>query len=110
MDMWTDPAHEVQDNSYTSREQTFYPMLKWALVPPFFALGTKETFSPGWCLQPGLKVPAQRLLRSAQWQRTFSPGWRHQPKLKVDLYSRLEPSTGTKSPQPLVPVGNTNPD
>ena len=94
----------------TSREQNFHPMLKWALVPAFFAPGTRETFSPGWYLQPGLKVPAQRLLRSAQWQRTFSPGSRHQPGLKVDLYSRLEPPTGTKSPQPLVPVGNTNQD
>ena len=83
-------------NYFTSREQTFHPMLKWALVPAFFAPGTRETFSPGWCLQPGLKVLAQQLLRSAQWQ--------------VDLYSRLEPPTGTKSPQPLVPVGNTNRD
>ena len=73
-------------------------MLKWALVPVFFAPGTRETFSSGWCLQPGLKVPVQRLLRLAQWQGTFSPGWRHQPGLKVDLYSRLEPPTGTKSP------------
>ena len=79
----------------TSREQTFHPMLKWALVPAFFAPGTRETFSPGWCLQPGLKVPAQRLLRSAQWQRTFSPGWRHQSGLKVDA---------------LLPVGATNRD
>ena len=36
-----------------------------ALVPAFFAPGTRETFSPGWWLQPGLKVPAQRLLRQA---------------------------------------------
>ena len=56
------------DEVDTSREQTFHPMLKWALVPTFFAPGTRKTFSPGWCLQPGLKVPAQRLLRSAQWQ------------------------------------------
>ena len=31
----------------TSREQTFDPRLKWALVPAFFAPGTRETFSPG---------------------------------------------------------------
>jgi len=91
-------------------EQTFHPRPKWVLASAFFAPRTRETFSPGWCLQPGLKVTAQRLLRSAQWQGTFSPGWRHQPGLKVDLYSRLEPPTGTKSPQPLVPVGNTNRD
>ena len=87
----------------TSGEQTFHPRLKWTLVPAFFASGTRETFSRGWCLQPGLKVPAQRLLRSAQWQVTFSPGWRHQPGLKVDLYSRLEPPTGTKSPPTFSP-------
>ena len=46
---------------HTSRKQTFYPRQKWTLVPVFFAPGTRETFSPGWCLQPGLKVPAQRL-------------------------------------------------
>ena len=40
----------------TSREQTFYPRLKWTLVPAFFASGTIETFSPGWSHQPGLKV------------------------------------------------------
>ena len=34
-----------------------------ALVPAFFVPGTRETFSPGWWIQPGLKVPAQRLLR-----------------------------------------------
>ena len=60
----------------TGREQIFHPMLKWALVPAFFALGARETFSPGWCLQPGLKV---------------------------DLYSRLEPPTGTKSPPTFSP-------
>ena len=85
---WTGKLPVV--NQSTSREQTFHPMLKWAQVPAFFAPGTRETFSPGWCLQPGLKVPAQRLLRSAQWQGS------HQPGLKVL--------------QPLVPVGNTNPD
>ena len=47
----------------TSREQTFDPRLKWALVPEFFAPGTRNTFSLGWWLQPGLKVPAQRLPR-----------------------------------------------
>ena len=67
----------------TSREQTFDPRLKWALVPAFFTPGTRDTFSPGWWLQPGLKVPAQRLLRQAEVAETFSPGWSHQPKLKV---------------------------
>ena len=33
-------------------------LLKWALVLEFFAPGTKNTFSPGWWLQPGLKIPA----------------------------------------------------
>ena len=89
---------------FTSREQTFHPRPKWALVPAFFAPGTRETFSPGWCLQSGLKVPAQRLLRSVQWQSTFSPDCRHQPGLKVDLYSRLEPPTGTKSPPTFSPL------
>ena len=42
----------------TSREQTFDPRLKWALVPEFFAPGTRNAFSPSWCLLPGLKVPA----------------------------------------------------
>jgi len=41
---------------FTSREQTFDPRLKWALVPVFFAPETRETFSPGWSHQPGLKV------------------------------------------------------
>ena len=36
-----------------------------ALVPENIAPGTRETFSPGWWLQPGLKVPAQWLLRQA---------------------------------------------
>ena len=40
----------------TSREQTFDPRPKWALVPAFFAPGTRDTFSPGWWLQPGVKV------------------------------------------------------
>ena len=44
--------------SHTSREQIFDPRPKWTLVPEFFAPGTRNTFSPGWCLQPGLKVPA----------------------------------------------------
>jgi len=41
-----------------SREQTFDPRPKWVLVPVFFAPGTRETFSPGWWIQPVLKVPA----------------------------------------------------
>ena len=40
----------------TSREQIFYPQPKWALVPAFFAPETRDTFSPGWWLQSGLKV------------------------------------------------------
>ena len=47
---------------HASREQTFDPRPKWVLVPAFFVPGTRETFSPGWWIQPGLKVPAQRLL------------------------------------------------
>ena len=80
----------------TSREQTFDPRPKWALVPAFFAPGTRETFSPGWCIQPGLKVPAQRLLRQTEVAGTFSPGWSHQPGLKVYFYSRLVAPTGSK--------------
>ena len=87
----------------TTREHTLERCPNWALASAFFAPGTREAFSPGWCLQPGLKVPAQRLLRSAQWQGTFSPSWRHQLGLKVDLYSRLEPPTGTKSPPTFSP-------
>ena len=81
---------------YTSREQTFDPWSKWALVLAFFAPGTRETFSPGWWLQPGLKVPAQRLLRQTEVAGTFSPGWSHQPGLKVYFYSRLVDPTGSK--------------
>ena len=40
----------------TGREQIFDPRLKWTLVPEFFAPGTRDTFSPGWWLQPGLKI------------------------------------------------------
>ena len=80
----------------TSREQTFDPRLKWALVPEFFVPGTRNTFSPGWWFQPGLKVPAQRLLRQTEVAGTFSPGWSHQPGLKVYFYSRLVISTGSK--------------
>ena len=40
----------------TSREQTFDPRSKWALVPEFFAPGTRNTFSPGWSHQPGLTI------------------------------------------------------
>ena len=58
----------------TSREQTFDPRSKWALVPVFLAPETRDTFSPGWWLQPGLKVPAQRLLRQADVAGTFSSG------------------------------------
>ena len=54
-----------------------------ALVPGNIASGTRETFSPGWWLQPGLKVPAQWLLRLAFTQGTFSPGWSYQPGLKI---------------------------
>jgi hypothetical protein len=56
---------------HTSREQTFHPRPKWALVPTFFAPGTRDTFSPGWCLQSGLKEY---------------------------LYSWLDPPTGSKGP------------
>ena len=74
----------------TSREHTFDPRSKWALVLEFFVPGTRETFSSGWWIQPGLKAPAQRLAG------TFSPGWSHQPGLKVDFYSRLVAPTGSK--------------
>ena len=47
-------------------------------------------------MRPGLKVPAQRLLRQTEVAGTFSPGWIHQPGVKVDFYSRLEPPTGSK--------------
>ena len=73
---------DVGRASITSREQTFHPRSKWALVPIFFAPGTRETFSPGLQIQPGLKVPSQRLLRQA-----FTRG---------DLQSWLELPTGTK--------------
>ena len=33
---------------FTSRETTFDPLRNLALVPVFFAPGTRETFSPGW--------------------------------------------------------------
>ena len=81
----------------TSREQTFDPRSKWAVVPEFFAPGTRNTFSPGWRLQPGLKVyfysrlvdptgskgllPGHGCARG--WKVTFSPGWIHQPGLNV---------------------------
>ena len=66
-----------------------------------------RTFSPGWWLQPGLKVyfysrlvaptgskglpPGRGCARG--WKVTFSPGWSHQPGLKVSpLYpGRLLP-------------------
>ena len=81
---------------HTSREQTFDPRPKWALVPAFFAPRTRETFSPGWWIQPGLKVPAQWLLCQTEVAGTFSPSWSHQPGLKVDFYSRLVAPTGSK--------------
>ena len=56
---------------YNTREQTLERCPNLALASTFFAPGTREAFSLGWCLQPGLKVPAQRLLRLAQWQGTF---------------------------------------
>ena len=59
----------MQQEPCTSREQTFDPRPKWALVPEFFAPGTRDT---------------------------FSPGWSHQPGLKLDFYSRLVAPTGSK--------------
>ena len=56
--MIRDRVHEDEEQSITSREQAFDPRPKWALVPEFFAPGIRNTFSPGWCLQPGLKVRA----------------------------------------------------
>ena len=47
-------------------------------------------------LEPGLKVPVQRLLRQTEVAGTFSPSWSHQPGLKVDFYSRLVAPTGSK--------------
>ena len=79
-----------------SREQTFDPRPKLTLVSEFFAPGTRNTFSFGWWLQPGLKVLAQRLLRQIEVAGTFSPGWSHQPGLKVDFYFRLVALTGSK--------------
>ena len=68
-----------------------------ALVSGNNAPGTRETFSPGWWLQPGLKVDLySRLVAptgskalvpasgvAQDWKVTFSPGWIHQPGLKV---------------------------
>ena len=88
-------ASHVWVDDDTSREQTFDPRLKWALVLEFFALGTRNTFSPGWWLQPGLKVPAKRLLCQTEVAGTFSPGCSHQPGLKVYFYSRLVAPTGS---------------
>ena len=73
----------------------------------FFPPGTRDTFSLGWWLQPGLKVPAQRLLRQAEVAGTFSPGWSHQPGVKV--YSRAVAAPGVGKLL-LVPVGATNRD
>ena len=84
----------------TSREQSFDPRSKWTLVLKFFAPGTRNTFSPGWSHQPGLKVYFYSQLVAPTgskcllpgcgcargWKVTFSPGWSHQPGLKVPLY------------------------
>ena len=51
-----------------------------ALVPAFFAPGTRETFSPGWWIQPGVKL----LSRLVAWPVAENI--------------------------PLVPVGSTNRD
>ena len=64
--------------------------------PGIFTPGTRDTFSPGWWLQPGLKVPAQQLLRQTEVAGTFSLGWSHQPGLKVYFYFRLVAPTGSK--------------
>ena len=119
----SDLEHILQSNPIldTSREHAFDPRLKWALVLEFFVPGTRDTFSPGWWLQPGLKVPVQWLLRQTEVAETFSPGWSHQPGLKVYFYSRLVDPTGSKGllpgrgcaevgKLPLVPVGATNRD
>ena len=50
-----------------------------------FELTHRGIFSPGWCLQPGLKVPYHCAERSSRWAGTFRPGCRHQPGLKVSL-------------------------
>jgi len=57
----------------TSREQTFDARLKWALVPAFFTPGTRDTFSPGWWLQPGLNVPATSVWRISRWEGPLVP-------------------------------------
>ena len=80
----------------TNREQTFHSRPKWALVLTFFASGTRETFSPGWSHQPGLKVSAQRLLRQTEVAGTISPGWSHQPGLKVSLVPGAK-NSGTRA-------------
>ena len=53
---WSASMELVLYVGLTSREQTFDPRPKYALVPVFFASGTRDTFSPGWSHQPGLKV------------------------------------------------------
>ena len=66
LDPWTHHTYLFYPLTlHTSKETTFDPLRNLALVPIFFASGTRETFSPGWKLQPGLKVPAQRLMRQA---------------------------------------------
>ena len=88
---------ELYSLKTTSREQTFDPRPKWTLVPAFFVPRTRETFSPSWSHQPGLKVDFYSLLVDPTgskgllpgrgcargWKVTFSPGWSHQPGLNV---------------------------
>jgi len=68
--------YSISEVAYsTSRETTFDTLWNLALVSVFFASETRETFSPSWLLQPGLKV---------------------------NFYSQLVPLTGSKS---LLPAG-----
>ena len=66
-----------------------------------------ETFSPGWCFQPGLKI----LPRGGPWpglEAPFTPGWCFQPGLKVPpLVPGVKPGLkeGTFSPGLVLPVG-----
>ena len=64
---------QILTKAPTSREQTFDPRLKWALVPTFFAPGTRDTFSPSWCLQPGLKVSPNGYCARQRWQGPLVP-------------------------------------
>ena len=63
---WSASMELVLYVGLTSREQTFDPRPKWAVVPEFFGPGTRNTFSPGWWLQPGLKVLATSVWRSSR--------------------------------------------